>query len=410
MSTLPATLDRPVDSGAAADRSAMKRIVRQVVIAAIAFVLTAAIWEALAARLHARPEVPEPFKSKIDLCLDTPGVNTIFIGSSRYFHGIDPAMFDAQTARDGVPTHSFNLGFDALDFHELRFVVGHVLDDPRSKNLKYLVIEPSLRVRLAPGLEHSQRAIALHDAAGSQAVAELILRGNHDWKRKLYWLYQQASVSAIRLANVGVMTNRYIRPQEPPADVRELGGPGGNGYSGLDPDKLLGPRPTVQSDIDRMMADQKASETTGEARELNDFEVAQLADLQQRAATHGVKLILLAPPTAAPEVYGEFSAVARSKQPVPMLSFADPITYFDLYDPKGFVDPDHISKPVAEKLSLKAADAFSALIRSEKLHRNTGLRPVPATSDPASRNSQKSQRSTQGPEARVTGKDQRGNP
>ena len=363
LANLPDTQVAPATArGAAADRTALGRVAKHVVVAAIAFLLTAGVWELVIDRLHARPAVPEPFKSKIDLCLNTPGVDTIFIGSSRYFHGIDPARFDQRTTQLGLATHSFNLGFDALDFPELRFVVQQVLDDPRSHGLKYLLVEPSLRVRLAPGLEHSQRAITLHDAPGSQAVAELILKGNHDWKRKLFWLYEQGSVSVLRLTNVGALTNAYVRPQEPRPDANELAGPAGDGYSGLDANVMLGPR-TSAPDIARMISDQKDQQNAGTARSLNGFEIEQLTGLQRLAAGHDVKLILLAPPTAAADIFGEFSAVSRGESGVPVLSFADPVAYFDLYNPDGFVDPDHISKPVAEKFSVKAADGFAELVR-----------------------------------------------
>jgi hypothetical protein len=350
--------ETPVKTGAANDRAALWRLVRLILVAAVAFVIVAGAWELVITRLGARPAIPEPFKTKIDLCLNTPGVDTVFIGSSRYFHGIDPAQFDAETARDGMPTHSYNLGFDALDFPELKFVFQQVLNDPRSKNLKYILIEPSLRVRLAPGLEHSQREIILHDAASSQSLASFILNGNHDWKRKLFWLYEQGSVTALRLTNVGALTNRYVRPQEPAPDVVELAGPGNNGFLGLEPHHLFGPK-TTAADLKQLVADQKAAEQAGTSRELNSFEIAQLQDLQQQAAQHHVQLILLAPPTAAAEVYGEFAAVSHAKMTVPLLSFADPITYFDLYDPDGFTDPDHIDRTVARRWSIKAADAFA---------------------------------------------------
>jgi hypothetical protein len=365
MPTSLAILEPPEQTGADRDRAALGRIVRLVIIGAVAFVLTAGVWELVGNSLHARPEIPQPFKTKIDLCLNSPvPYDTLFIGSSRYFHGIDPAVFDAQMKSRGLLTHSYNLGFDALSFQELHFVAHHVLSDPRSR-LKYLFIEPSLRVRLAPGLEHSQRQVVLHDARGSVEVFQLILRGNHDWKRKLFWLYEQASVSAVRLANVGALTNKFIHPQEPPTDITDVAGTAGNGYAGLDPDIPLGPATTAQ-DIADMMSDQKNLEKTGSARKLNGFEIAELTDLQTQAAARGVKLLLLAPPTATADMYGEFSAVMRASQSgqlrVPVFSFADPITYFDLYDPKGFVDPDHIGQPVAQRWSKRAADAFANLL------------------------------------------------
>jgi hypothetical protein len=379
MSMSPVMIEPPTetDTGAVDDRRQLARIVRQTFIAAIAFVLTAVVWEWTINHLHARPEVPEPFSTKIERCFNSGKYDTVFIGSSRFFHGMDPAAFDTETAKLGVPTHSYNLGFDALDFHELQFVVRHVLADPRL-HIKTLFIEPSLRVRLAPGLEHSQRALTLHDEIGSREVFEFLIRGNHDWKHKLFWLYEQASVSAVRLTNVGALTNRYIRPQEPPPDLADLDGPDGGGYLPLNPNVLLGTPVTTQG-INEMMRDQADAERNGSARSLNDFEIAQLTDLQQLAARQGIKVILLAAPTAAAEVYGEFRAVKRAsdagKLSAPFMSFADPIAFYDLYDPKGFTDPDHIGKPVSKRWSIRVADEYAKLVLTHKLVSEAGGNP-----------------------------------
>jgi hypothetical protein len=363
MLTSEAIIETPVQTGSARDRAALRRIVAQAVVSVAAFVLTALVWEFIADRLHARPDIPEPFKTKIDLCLASGNFDTLFLGSSRFFHGVDPAVFDAEMARRGMPTHSFNLGYDALSFYELQFVAEKVLADPRF-HLKNLFIEPSLRIRLAPGLEQSQRAIVLHDVAGSKSIFELILRGNHDWKRKLYWSYEQANVSAVRLTNVGALTNRFIRPQEPPQDLNYLKGPAGNGYTPLDPNGPRGEQ-TSAAELAKMISDQKAAERAGTARELNAFEISQLTDLQTRAAACGVRLVLLSPPTATPEMFAEFAAIAHAHQTgqlnVPTLTFDDPAAAPDLYQPQGFVDPDHIGQPVSAKWSLHAADAFANL-------------------------------------------------
>ncbi|MES2570644.1 MAG: hypothetical protein V4710_11400, partial [Verrucomicrobiota bacterium] len=40
--------------------------------------------------------------------------DTLFIGSSRVYRQIDPALFDQVTREAGVPTRSFNLGIDSM--------------------------------------------------------------------------------------------------------------------------------------------------------------------------------------------------------------------------------------------------------------------------------------------------------
>src|SRR5204862_4717932 len=106
------------------------------------------------------------------------------------------------------------------------------------------------------------RKLTLHDAEGSRQVTEFILRGNHDPKRKVYWTYSHAQASAVRLANVGALTNRYVRPQEPPPDTYDLLGPTGSGYLGL-PQKLRGARQVTAAGIEEMIAAQGTRERAG---------------------------------------------------------------------------------------------------------------------------------------------------
>jgi hypothetical protein len=281
---------------------------------------------------------------------------------------LDPAAFDAEMRRLGVPTHSFNLGFDAMSFHELRFVAAKVLADPRS-HLKYLFVEPSLRERIAPGLENSQRELLLHDSVGSAAILQAILEGNQSWDVKLFWFVEHARVSLVRLTNVGALSNRFIRREEPAPDAAELIGPSGNGYSALS--RLgRGGLQTSAEDIRRLVTAQSLSEQSGDARRLNAYEISEWRDLKAAADARGVELILLAPPTAAAEPFGEFAAISRAAKEgsisAPTLSFADPFTYFDLYDPAGFVDPDHVDAQASRRWSTAAADAFAKMLAEHR--------------------------------------------
>src|SRR6185369_6903750 len=54
-------------------------------------------------------------------------IDTLFIGSSRAYHGINPRVFDATTAAAGAPTHSYNFGVDAMLPPETFYVVDQIL-------------------------------------------------------------------------------------------------------------------------------------------------------------------------------------------------------------------------------------------------------------------------------------------
>ena len=66
--------------------------------------------------------------------------DTVFIGTSRTFRGINPARFDELTKAAGKPTHSFNFGVDAMLPPEDAYVADYILRDP-PKNLRWVFLE-----------------------------------------------------------------------------------------------------------------------------------------------------------------------------------------------------------------------------------------------------------------------------
>jgi hypothetical protein len=350
-------------SSAKSNRAELWASLRSVIIAGIAFVLTAAVWEIIGNTLHVRPEIAEPFATKINYCFSTDSYDTIFVGSSHLKHGIDPAIFDAETGRLGVETHSFMMGFDGMNYAELQFIVEHLLADPRSR-MKTIVIEPIFRDYFVPGLILSQRALSLNDLGGTSRALSVMLHAGVKPRLKFYWVYKESRVAAVRLSNIGAFSNRYITPEEPAPDLEDLLGPARDGYLPLDTRSPLAAEVTSQG-IARMVLNQTQAERNGTAHRLNDFELEQLNSLQRDAAAHGVNLVMVVAMTAAPDVLDDYSAVEHAvddgRISAPLLFFADPVRYPDLYDPAGFTDPDHVGRAASRKFSVRAAQAFVRL-------------------------------------------------
>jgi hypothetical protein len=308
------------------------------------------------------PSMPEPFRSKYEACLGAAQpFDTVFIGSSRFYHQIDPARFDALMAAKGTPTRSFNLGFDALGFTEAWFLAERVLADPRSR-VKRLIVEPVLRARMDEDLLTHQRMIAWHGPRESAFIAEFIAGSDHDPARKAYWAKLHAEAAALNLTNTGAATARFVRDAEPPPDLAGMLGPNGDGFSALprEPGKA---QAVADERIPALIAQQRRREAAGSARRPSDFEVELLHRLQRMAAERGVRLELVGAPTALPEIYDELRGVARAhaegRLQVPTHIFADAEGRPELYRADGFRDADHIFADVSAVFTALVADAIA---------------------------------------------------
>jgi hypothetical protein len=112
--------------------------------------------------------------------------DTIFLGSSRVYHGINPAMFDAAMAAGGNPAHSYNLGIDGMLPPETFYVIDQLLvAKPRGLRRIFIELE-DLQISIAPEHVRTRRALYWHDWKRSAMVARKILEMNvaEKWKQK----------------------------------------------------------------------------------------------------------------------------------------------------------------------------------------------------------------------------------
>jgi len=90
--------------------------------------------------------------------------DTLFIGTSRVYRGIKPSVFDELTAIAGVPTHSFNLGIDAVSPPEDAYVLERFVA-LQPKRLRWVFIETgTIRPGVGYGGADNVRSLHWHDA------------------------------------------------------------------------------------------------------------------------------------------------------------------------------------------------------------------------------------------------------
>jgi hypothetical protein len=119
--------------------------------------------------------------------------DTLFIGSSRIYFQISPAIFDRVTREGGLPTHSFNFGIGGMYLPESAYLLEQILN-LKPRNLKWVFIEyDELQTKWSPENQTSRRALYWAD-----------------WKR--------VSLLLRKLTDAG--TNSFWQPN--PAKLRDM--------------------------------------------------------------------------------------------------------------------------------------------------------------------------------------------
>jgi hypothetical protein len=85
--------------------------------------------------------------------------DTLFIGSSRVYFQISPAVFDRVTRESGLPTHSFNFGIGGMYLPEISYLLEQILN-LKPRNLRWVFIEyDEMQTKWSPENQTSRRAL-----------------------------------------------------------------------------------------------------------------------------------------------------------------------------------------------------------------------------------------------------------
>jgi hypothetical protein len=167
-------------------------------------------------------------------------IDTLFIGSSRVYHGLSPSVFDAVTAAAGVPTHSYNFGVDAMLPPETFYVADQILA-AKPRKLRWVFIElEDVQVTISPEQVRTHRALSWHDWKRTWLVVRKLLELDvrEKWKQKKNRILQNQDTMAMHsrlflqhLANAGRFFDlMHWSPQEDDATQLDYE-PLGDGYA-----------------------------------------------------------------------------------------------------------------------------------------------------------------------------------
>jgi hypothetical protein len=300
--------------------------------------------------------------------------DTLFIGSSRIYFQISPAVFDRVTRESGLPTRSFNFGIGGMYLPESAYLLEQILN-LKPRNLRWVFIEyDEMQTKWSPENQTSRRALYWAD----WKRVSLLLRKLTDAGTGPHWVASPAKLRDIVLRqkdekNTRTLLTFYATQFERnytnvarAADV--------SGYLlGRDTNERRASYLGAVSDgyvtkAGRMSPSQTAAYERGLAAAiaqtatqlLSPYAVEAYRQCAQEVSNIGATPIFLITPSTT-----EINIAAEGAQaPGVVMAFNDPRTYPGLYHSSVRRDGQHLTKSGAEEFTRIVAANFVELARA----------------------------------------------
>ena len=300
--------------------------------------------------------------------------DTLFIGSSRVYFQISPAIFDRVTRDSGMPTHSFNFGVGGMYLPETAYLLEQILN-LKPRNLKWVFIEyDELQTKWSPENQSSRRALYWADwkrvslllrkltDAGTDPLwlpdparlRDIILCQNDDKStRSLLTFYAgQLEKNYTNIARAGDVLGYFLGPDTKERRASYLGA-GSDGYV-TRPNRMS---PNQAAAYERGLA---AAMAEPGRRPLSAYAVEAYRQCAQEVRDIGAAPIFLITPSTT-----EINVVAETTELTGVvMAFNDPRAYPDLFRSGVRRDGQHLTKSGADEFTRILATNFVGLAQA----------------------------------------------
>ena len=300
--------------------------------------------------------------------------DTLFIGSSRIYFQISPAIFDRVTRESGLPTHSFNFGIGGMYLPESAYLLEQILD-LKPRNLRWIFIEyDELQTMWSPENQGSRRALywadwkrvsvllrKLTDAGAGPLwlpnpakLRDIVLRQNDEKNtRSLLTFYAaQLQKNYTNVARAADVLDYFLSRDANERRASYLGA-ASDGYV-TKADRMS---PSEAAAYERAFSAAMAQNST---RALSPYAVEAYRQCAQEVSGIGAAPIFLITPSIA-----EINiAVESTGVPGVVMAFNDPRVYPSLFRTSVRRDGQHLTKAGAEEFTQIVAANFVALARA----------------------------------------------
>jgi hypothetical protein len=299
--------------------------------------------------------------------------DTLFIGSSRVYFQISPAIFDRVTRESGLPTRSFNFGIGGMYLPESAYLLEQILN-LKPRNLRWVFIEyDEMQTKWSPENQTSRRALywadwkrvslllrKLTDAgtsplwlANPTKLRDIVLRQKDEKNtRSLLAFYatqfERNYTNVARAADVlGYLLGRNTNEHR-----ASYLGAASDGYV-TKPGRMS---PSQAAAYERGLAAAVAQTAT---HLLSPYALEAYRQCAQEVRNIGAMPIFLITPNTT-----QINIAENAQAPGVVMAFNNPQTYPDLYHSSVRRDGQHLTKSGAEEFTRIVAANFVELARA----------------------------------------------
>lgn len=339
---------------AAQDNSAGK----QLSLRALNVLLSLAALVTTSAALH--PILPLPFVENVApklrfFAAHKDEFDTLFIGTSRIEHHLEPEIFDRVSAERGLPTRSFNLAVDDMHPPENFFVLDQILK--MKPHLKWVVLEfEDIQSEPSPGARGTRRLAYWHDWPRTRLALHRIVdpKGNAHWFGKVIR-------AAVRHRDLAMHLSLFVKETLNVGRLSELLHGAGQPTRG---EAQLGPRrdgfrpPRAAMPPSRIAAyERKLQRETANAhpRFIDPFAEKTFREYAARLRQLGTASVFIVTPVVT---QSQLHFRLTPTPPGPLFSFNNVSAYPQLYRAEVRADESHLTKASADEFTRLFAEEF----------------------------------------------------
>jgi hypothetical protein len=300
--------------------------------------------------------------------------DTLFIGSSRIYFQISPAIFDRVTRESGLPTHSFNFGIGGMYLPESAYLLEQILK-LKPRNLRWVFIEyDEMQTKWSAENQTSRRALYWAD----WKRVSLLLRKLTDTGIGPLWLPSPTKLRDIVLRQKDEKNTRslltfyatqvernYTNVARAPDVLDYLLGRDTNerraSYLGVASDGYV-TRPNRMSPSQAAAYERAlgAAVAQSSTRALSPYALEAYRQCAQEVRNIGATpIFLITPSTTQINIDTESTGI-----PGVVMAFNNPRTYPSLYRTNVRRDAQHLTKSGAEEFTRLVAANFVELARA----------------------------------------------
>lgn len=311
-----------------------------------------------------KPSLPvfwgnEEIAAKMEYLQLHPGINTVFVGSSKVKTQIEPAVFDSVT---GKKTTSFNLGCNGLFIPEAFNVLEYLVDSTPVKTV-FFELRPVYHI-YKENL-HITRTTYYHTGASYINTLQNTYHSNIPTVRKINAYSTFSIAAAEKLLNFnlaeGMINYRNFNFNSSNKMYAENGGcffmGDGQGEALKASHQELDERAAISTDYMKRYRTDSLQQLAYNSTYYNKMQA-----ILTRAKEKNIKIILIFPPGLRDFEYKEILPLLRQLSATPQAVLADASLYPELYNPENNFETDHLNAKGAILYSVNLGKAYNRIM------------------------------------------------